>query len=122
MQQKFQTLKVELTVHVANQLRKIIETKLPYIEFGDSQPHPESFRLPNGALVPVDKAKAIEAALKIANLDLLFLKHHHYKHQNEWRFIWFVEGLIGDFIDIKVPEAIQYCSRWESSASLIAYP
>lgn len=104
------------------QLRKVIETRLPYIDFGETKPHPEHFRFPPGALAPVDTTKVFETAVKIASLDLLFLKDHHYKHQNEWRFVWFVEGNTDDFIDIAVPEAIQFCSRWEQSASLIAYP
>jgi hypothetical protein len=40
-----------------------------------------------------------------------FLKHNHYSHQIEYRFLWFISGTRQEFLDIKVPEAIPICAR-----------
>lgn len=41
----------------------------------------------------------------------LFLKLDKYKHQQEYRFIWFSQEKINGSIIIKCPEAIQYCEK-----------
>lgn len=41
----------------------------------------------------------------------LFLKLDKYKHQQEYRFIWFSQETINNSIIIKCPEAIQYCEK-----------
>jgi len=41
----------------------------------------------------------------------MFLKDKNYSHQVEYRFAWAVKKLVGDYIDIKVPEAIQFCRK-----------
>ena len=39
----------------------------------------------------------------------VFLKEKNYSHQTEYRFVWLVKGRVGDYLDIKVPEAVQLC-------------
>lgn len=41
----------------------------------------------------------------------LFLKNSLYSHQSEYRIFWQSAGPVQDFIDISVPEAVQYCRR-----------
>ena len=40
-----------------------------------------------------------------------FLKHKFYSHQVEYRLLWMTSAPADGFIDIKVPEAIAFCSR-----------
>jgi hypothetical protein len=40
-----------------------------------------------------------------------FLKDKSFAHQAEYRIIWAVSNPISPFIDVKVPEAIPYCSK-----------
>lgn len=40
-----------------------------------------------------------------------FLKERSYSHQVEYRFVWVVGDRIGDYLDVKVPEAVQFCGR-----------
>lgn len=41
----------------------------------------------------------------------LFLKLDKYKHQQEYRFVWFSPVTINDSIIVKCPEAIQFCEK-----------
>jgi hypothetical protein len=41
----------------------------------------------------------------------LFLKEKSYAHQSEYRFVWITRNKINDFLDLKVPEAVQYCTK-----------
>ena len=41
----------------------------------------------------------------------LFLKLEKYKHQQEYRFIWFANEQINDSVIIKCPEAINFCKK-----------
>ena len=46
--------------------------------------------------------------------DLMFLKEKKYQAQSEFRFIWTINTKFFDmekWIDVKCPEAIQYCER-----------
>jgi hypothetical protein len=40
-----------------------------------------------------------------------FLKHERYANQVEYRFVWQIAGEIPDYLDISIPEAIQWCTR-----------
>ena len=40
-----------------------------------------------------------------------FLKHKSYLHQGEYRLLWMTSARVEGFLDIKVPEAIPFCSR-----------
>lgn len=41
----------------------------------------------------------------------LFLKESTYAAQVEYRFVWVTSSAPDDYLDIKVPEAIEFCSR-----------
>jgi hypothetical protein len=41
----------------------------------------------------------------------LFLKKKSFAHQVEYRYIWIVREKEVDYLDIKVPEAIQFCGK-----------
>ena len=41
----------------------------------------------------------------------LFLKQDKYKHQNEYRLIWFSDKNLSEGIFIKCPEAIHFCEK-----------
>jgi hypothetical protein len=41
----------------------------------------------------------------------LFLKDKLFANQMEYRYIWVVKSKESDYLDIKVPEAIQFCRR-----------
>jgi len=43
-----------------------------------------------------------------------FLKERSYAHQIEYRMLWLTNSDIEDFMDIKVPEAVQFCTRPKS--------
>lgn len=45
--------------------------------------------------------------------DLFFLKSNRYAHQNEYRLLWFAHGNSEVHLDIKCPEARQFCTRFE---------
>jgi hypothetical protein len=40
-----------------------------------------------------------------------FLKHKTFAHQVEYRLIWMVTAGVGDYLDLKVPEAVRFCAR-----------
>lgn len=41
----------------------------------------------------------------------LFLKDKTYAHQVEYRYVWIVRNKENDYLDIKVPEALQFCEK-----------
>lgn len=49
----------------------------------------------------------------IADDDLCFTKPLKYAHQNEYRLIWFVPANVAGHIDIRCPEAANFCTRFE---------
>ena len=50
----------------------------------------------------------------MAGDDLLFLKDAKYSSQCEYRFIWHThDPKVSGFLDLKVPEARQFCTRFE---------
>jgi hypothetical protein len=40
-----------------------------------------------------------------------FLKDRFFSHQFEYRLVWVTSGQVSGYLDLKVPEAIRYCSR-----------
>lgn len=40
-----------------------------------------------------------------------FLKDRSCSHQVEYRLLWITSSLAGEFVDIKVPDAVPFCSR-----------
>jgi hypothetical protein len=45
--------------------------------------------------------------------DLLFLKNQKYTRQSEYRLLWFHTGETRDYIDIKCPDARQFCTKFD---------
>ena len=41
----------------------------------------------------------------------LFLKDKSFAHQAEYRYIWVVRNKESDYLDVKVPDAIQFCTK-----------
>ena len=41
----------------------------------------------------------------------LFLKEKSFAHQVEYRYVWIVKNKESDFLDIKLPEAVQFCEK-----------
>lgn len=41
----------------------------------------------------------------------LFLKREKYKHQNEYRFVWFTDKIVKDSYIVRCPEAIEFCEK-----------
>jgi hypothetical protein len=83
------------------QSKKIIEKDLGYID-------PKNFKAPNNE--DLDKRLTNYILQKMEHYPL-FLKEKSYSHQMEYRFVWIIEGPTYDYLDIKVPEAIQFCSK-----------
>ncbi|MEX2597502.1 MAG: hypothetical protein WEC59_11290 [Salibacteraceae bacterium] len=41
----------------------------------------------------------------------IFAKHNRYKHQQEYRFVWFSDNQVSSTIMVNCPEAVRYCER-----------
>ena len=41
----------------------------------------------------------------------LFLKEKSFAHQSEYRFVWITKSKTSDYLDLKIPEAIQFCTK-----------
>lgn len=83
--------------------KKIIERDIGIIDvnqFKDSQ---------NPGIVREDVLKSFILS-RLGHFPV-FLKHKSYEHQVEYRFAWPVKGIVSDYLDIKVPEAIQFCRK-----------
>jgi hypothetical protein len=44
-------------------------------------------------------------------VEAFFLKHERASHEAEYRFIWFAEGQLQPFIDLKCLPATKFCER-----------
>jgi hypothetical protein len=77
--------------------------------------------LPAGARKPNEPERMHPLLNQIAGRDTYFLKDCRFLEQNEWRFVWLVEGVASDYIDIFVPEATKFCARWDELGELIAF-
>lgn len=81
------------------QVNRVVYKPLPGITAGD-------FRDESGA---VDLRKISQFFQEHVESYPYFLKHTRFAPQSEYRFIWECEGECADFLDLVVPEAIQYC-------------
>jgi hypothetical protein len=52
-----------------------------------------------------------EMASMTGGIEELFIKHSRYAQQCEYRILWASNQNVDSFIDIKVPEARQFCRR-----------
>lgn len=82
---------------------KIIEKDLGYIDVG-------KFRDPENPSI-IRKEMLNNFILSKMEHYPLFLKEKAFAHQVEYRFVWIVKKKESDYLDIKVPEAIQFCSK-----------
>src|ERR1041385_1726306 len=60
---------------------------------------------------PEQKAQIEKLFREPFGLYPLFLKHKTFAHQSEYRLIWLTSADAEGFLDIRAPEAIQFCSR-----------
>jgi hypothetical protein len=82
------------------QANKIIEKDLGYIDLN-------SFKTQTGQ---VDMNKLQSFINHHMSFYPYFLKDKSYSHQMEYRLLWLTSSETNDYIDIKAPEAIQFCS------------
>ena len=57
--------------------------------------------------------KLLQVMNTMAGDDLFYIKLIKYAHQSEYRLIWGARQIVGDYIEIKCPEALQFCTRFE---------
>ena len=92
---------------------KIIERDLGYIhteQFGDISNIEYSDKFPGVPLLPQNHPLTQFILSKIGHYSY-FLKDRRYKDQAEYRYVWLTTSDTGEYIDIKVPEAIEFCQR-----------
>lgn len=68
----------------------------------------EKYKLPDGN---IDMQMLFDAGQALGGPELVLLKGKQYETQAEYRLLWELDKLEGDFIDIAVPNARQYCRR-----------
>jgi hypothetical protein len=97
---------------------KIAEKDLGYIDlnqFQDPQnplPVTDPKQIPySGIPLPSNNRPLTEYILSQLGHYSMFLKDKKYAHQVEYRFIWVTSNNTEDYLDIKVPEAIQFCDK-----------
>jgi len=100
------------------QERKIIKRDLGYIDlnqFQDPQnplPVIDQKEIPySGLPLPSNNPKLTDYILSQLGHYSMFLKDKIFAHQSEYRFIWVTANNTEDYLDIKVPEAIQFCEK-----------
>jgi hypothetical protein len=64
------------------------------------------------------RAIKIRELAERAGPTIFFIKHRRFAHQDEYRFVWMADSNPRPYLDIKVPEARQFCARWEDSTAL----
>lgn len=84
---------------------RLVERNMGPIDF-------ESMKIP-GASGAMDMNKLSVLLSQIAGDDLYYMKPSKYAHQHEYRLLWLVTAQVTDFIEIKCPEAVQFCTRFE---------
>ena len=67
----------------------------------------EQFMLPEGQL----SMDLLQRVLSEVGPEVMLVKRQKYQHQQEFRFIWELDNLGGDFVDVEAPLATQYCRR-----------
>ncbi len=85
------------------QKTKIIERDLGWIDA-------DQFRDPNDPRKG-DRDRLQQFVLSQVEHYPLFLKHASFADQGEYRFIWCSSAATGEFLDVDVPEAVQFCER-----------
>lgn len=104
--------------------RIIQRCDLGHHEFGPMTPvvEPSGFsNVPADAQRPTEIERLFPLLASIAGREVYFLKEMRFLEQNEWRFVWLIDGVAESYLDICVPEAIRFCARWEDLGELIAF-
>lgn len=101
------------TVHgvCSYQANRAIEYDLRWIDLADNSTSDPSQIKKDGL------RKALDGLITD---DVLFIKHFKYAKQVEYRMMWLVSDP-EKCIDIHVPEAVQFCERWEDQGEWIAH-
>jgi hypothetical protein len=47
--------------------------------------------------------------------ELVLLKHKKYENQQEYRILWELDAVSGEFIDIVAPKARQFCRKVDAA-------
>lgn len=95
------------------QLRRIVEHDLGWLDLGPTEETEDISKFNHDVLN--------HALSNLVCSDVYFLKHHSYVTQAEWRLVWLVNHNVESNIFIEVPEARQYCERWEDQGDVIAF-
>jgi hypothetical protein len=93
------------------QFRRVVERDLGYLGIADEE---------TSDLGKMDFTKVNRVISEVINHDVYFLKRETFVSEAEYRFVWLVEGVADQFIDLFVPDARRYCSRWEDQGEWIA--
>jgi hypothetical protein len=94
------------TVHgvCSYQSTRAIERDLGWIDLADG---------PTDDPTNVSQIELQEALCQLVTDDVLFLKNWRFAKQVEYRLLWVVPQP-ESFLDVHVPDAIQFCERWEN--------
>ena len=105
------------TIHRQYPLKHVMIGKCDYVEERRKVIDVNTLNTFNNAFVS-NASGQVEQNIPLYNLnveeiiDVFFLKDKQHAHQTEFRFLWKGDTLIGKtYLDIDVPEAIQYCRR-----------
>lgn len=93
------------------QFRRVVERDLGYLGIAREETS-------DPAKMDVAKLNAVISA--VITHDVYFLKREIYVSEAEYRFVWLIDGVADQAIDLVVPDAVQYCSRWEDQGEWIA--
>lgn len=115
--------KCAIKIHNPTLFALEISKKLPFVNSGlegkctyvRSRVHTlEKEKAENRAFQNIDFQNDYDKNERFSEITLgneLFLKLEKYKHQNEYRLIWFSDSKLNDSIFIKCPEAIRFCEK-----------
>lgn len=87
------------------QAYRAIECDLGPIDFGCSEATSDPYKLDQTALQ--------QAFSTMLNEDAFFIKHSDFHAECEYRLVWLVGHVAREPLVVKVPDARQYCRRWE---------
>lgn len=93
------------------QFRRVVERDLGYLGIAKDETSDPS---------KMDPIKLEAVVSKVMTNDVYFLKREAYVDEAEYRFVWLIDGVADQVIDLVVPEARQYCARWEDQGEWIA--
>lgn len=104
--------------------KKIIEKDLGYIDISQFQDPDNTERVDDTLLkqldqislrpdtaLPAGNARLTQLILRRMQHYALFLKDKRFSRQVEYRFVWVLANGADDYLEVKVPEAIQFCEK-----------